>query len=129
MAMAIMGVMGVLMYIAAPLMMGIMSPVADIVNLGSHVLRIEAFAEPLFGAAIVAYGVMIGAGSTIIPACMNLGSMWLVRITLALLLAPSMGLTGVWVAMCIELCFRGLIFLFYLFSGKWIKLSPIISSN
>ena len=48
---------------------------------------------------------------------MNLGSMWIVRITLAIILASSMGLTGVWIAMCIELCVRGLIFLIRLSSG------------
>ena len=128
MAMVIMGVMGILMYLAAPLMMGLMSPVQEVVTLGSQVLRIEAFAEPLFGAAIVTYGVMVGAGDTIIPAIMNLGSMWLVRISLSLLLVTKMGLVGVWVAMCIELCFRGLIFLWRLFSEKWIKIEPFAPS-
>ena len=37
------------------------------------------------------------------------------------LLAPSMGLSGVWLAMCIELCFRGLIFLIRLEKGNWMK--------
>lgn len=45
------------------------------------------------------------------PSVMNFGSIWAVRLTLAAWLAPSMGLKGVWLAMCIELCFRGMIFL------------------
>ncbi|MDE5673386.1 MAG: MATE family efflux transporter, partial [Duncaniella sp.] len=84
-------------------------------------LRIEAFAEPMFAAAIVSYGVMIGVGDTIIPASMNFGSIWLVRLPIAALLAPSMGLAGVWLAMCVELCFRGAIFLWRLISGAWLK--------
>ena len=52
---------------------------------------------------------------------MNLGSIWAVRLTLAALLAPVMGLRGVWIAMCVELCFRGAIFLWRLYSGAWLR--------
>ena len=119
--MIIMGVMGVLLYVCAPVMMGIMTPVQEVVDLGARALRIEAFAEPLFAAAIVTYGVFVGAGDTMTPCWMNLFSMWAVRLTLALILVGSMGLLGVWTAMCIELCFRGTIFLIRLFSGRWLK--------
>ena len=40
-------------------------------------------------------------------------------ITLAALLAPVYGLQGVWLAMAVELCCRGLLFLFRLRSGQW----------
>ena len=102
-------------------MIGVMTPVPEVVSLGVSILRIEAFAEPMFAAAIVAYGVFIGAGDTLVPATMNFVSIWAVRLTLAALLAPSMGLHGVWIAMCIELCFRGMIFLARMKWGRWIK--------
>ena len=120
MGMAVMTVMGAIMYLAAPLMIGVMTPVPEVVSLGVSILRIEAFAVPMFAAAIVAYGVFIGAGDTLVPATMNFVSIWAVRLTLAALLAPSMGLHGVWIAMCIELCFRGAIFLVRLLRGKWL---------
>ena len=123
-----MTILGVLMYFSAPYMMSFMSPVKDIVDLGAQCLRIEAFAEPLFGASIVCYGVMVGAGDTLVPSVMNLSSMWIVRITLAALLAPTFGLIGVWIAMCIELWVRGAIFLIRLWSGRWSKKSIISSS-
>ena len=121
MGMAVMTVMGAIMYLAAPLMIGVMTPVPEVASLGVSILRIEAFAEPMFAAAIVAYGVFIGAGDTLVPATMNFVSIWAVRLTLAALLAPSMGLHGVWIAMCIELCFRGMIFLARMKWGRWIK--------
>ncbi len=62
--MLIMGVMGVLMYVAAPQIIGVMTPVEEIRMLGIGILRIEAFAEPMFAASIVAYGVFVGAGNT-----------------------------------------------------------------
>lgn len=119
--MVLMTVMGVFLYIFAPWVMALMSPVDEIVTLGAASLRIEAFAEPMFAASIVAYGVMVGVGDTVIPACMNFGSIWLVRLPLAAILAPTMGLQGVWLAMCLELTFRGIIFLWRLISGAWLK--------
>lgn len=118
---AIMTVMAAIMYIFAPEVMAIMSPVEAIVQEGIDVLRIEAFAEPMYAASIVAYGAFVGVGDTLVPAVMNFGSIWLVRIPLAAILAPTMGLRGVWIAMCIELIFRGAIFIWRMASGAWLK--------
>ena len=119
--MAVMAVMGVVMFLTATELMALMTPVRDIIDLGAAVLRIEAFAEPMFAASIVCYSVFVGAGDTLKPAVMNLCSMWLVRLTLAAMLAKDYGLRGVWTAMAIELTFRGLMFLWRLFHGRWEK--------
>ncbi|MDE6206336.1 MAG: MATE family efflux transporter [Muribaculaceae bacterium] len=119
--MLVMAVMGVIMYVFAEQVMASMTPVPEIAALGAEVLRIEAWAEPMYAASIVAYGAFVGVGDTLIPASMNFGSIWLVRIPLAAILAPTMGLRGVWVAMCAELTFRGLIFLVRMRFGKWLK--------
>ena len=118
---AVMSLMGVLMFVFAPELMAIMSPVQSIITEGAQALRIEAFAEPMFAAAIVCNGVFVGAGDTMKPAIMSLTSMWGVRLTLAAWLAKDHGLRGVWTAMAIELTFRGLIFLTRLFKGSWNK--------
>ena len=73
----------------------------------------------MFGASIVASGVFRGAGDTLAPSCMSLISMWAVRIPLAAFLAPRIGLKGVWIGMCTELCFRGVIFLIRLAGHRW----------
>ena len=119
--MIVMSVMGVILWLTAPAVMAMLSPVQQIQELGSAALRIEAWAEPMFAASIVAYGVMVGVGDTVVPAIMNFSSIWLVRLPIAALLAPTMGLQGVWLAMCIELCFRGAIFLWRLASGAWLR--------
>ena len=119
--MGVMAFMGAVMYLLAPQMIGVMTPDEHVRLLGSQSLRIEAFAEPMFAAAIVTYSVCLGAGDTLMPACMNLASMWLVRLTLAAYLAPVYGLRGVWTAMAVELTFRGTIFLVRLFKGKWLN--------
>lgn len=107
---AVMSFMAVIMYAVAPYIMTIMTPDVLVQELTTKVLRIEAFAEPFYAASIVAYSVFVGMGQTIKPCVMNLVSIWFVRITLAALLASSMGLVGVWLAMAIELTFRGIIF-------------------
>jgi Na+-driven multidrug efflux pump len=122
----VMTLMGLLMWVFAPELMAIMSPVEEIIAQGADALRIEAWAEPMFAAAIVTNGVFIGTGNTIVPAVMSLTSMWLVRLTLAATLAPVYGLRGVWTAMAIELTFRGSIFLVRLIRGRWL---PVASAT
>lgn len=118
---AVMSLMAVVMYVTAPWVMQLMSPDVLVQQLTAEVLRIEAWAEPGFAAAIVCYGVFVGAGDTKIPCTMNLASIWAVRITLAALMAGTMGLKGVWIAMAIELCFRGAIFLWRLKGDAWMR--------
>lgn len=126
--MVVMTFMGALLYIFAPQIMEVITPVRDIADLGVEVLRIEAWAEPFFAASIVAYGVFVGVGQTKIPALMNFGSIWMVRVPLAWFLARTMGLRGVWTAMCIELTFRGTIFLIRLLFTRWYRPKSIPAS-
>ena len=116
---AVMTLMGAVMYAAAPLMMASLTPDEAVRQLGTECLRIEAWAEPMFAASIVAMSVFIGAGDTRKPALMNLFSMWAVRVTLVALLAPRYGLQGVWLGMAVELTFRGMIFLARMKWGRW----------
>ena len=50
----------------------------------------------------------------------NLFSIWAVRIVLAVLLTGALGLDGVWIAMAVDLCVRGTLFLIRLKRGKWL---------
>ena len=91
--------------------------------------NLRSFAETLYGASIVAYGAFVGAGDTLVPSIMNFMSMWVVRIGLALWLTPICGLVGYWIAMCIELNFRGIIFLIRLKGKRWLSKSFAINVN
>ena len=83
------------------------------------------FAEPFYALSIVVAGALRGAGDTLVPSIFNLVSMWGVRITASLILAPHFGLVGVWIAMCGELTFRGILFLIRLLREKWLNYSVI----
>lgn len=127
--MGTMVVMGALMYIFAPELMSLLTPVGQIIDMGTTVLRIEAFAEPFFAASIVVYSVCVGAGDTMKPAMINLGTMWFVRLTMAYWLSQTMGLKGVWIGMATELTFRGILFLIRLYRGSWLKGFSVASNN
>lgn len=122
----VMACTGGLMFLCAPFMFAVLTPDPAIRALGARVLRIEAFAEPLFAVSIVAQGALRGAGDTLVPSLMNLASMWGVRITASVLLAPRFGLVGVWTAMCTELCVRGVLFLIRLLRGKWLDRQIVV---
>lgn len=117
--MALMVISGLFLYFGGPAMMHFFTDDPDVAALGIEILRIEAFAESLFGASIVAMGVFRGAGNTLIPSLFNFASMWGIRLPLALWLAPRLGLRGVWLAMAIELCVRGVLFLIRLGGKRW----------
>jgi Na+-driven multidrug efflux pump len=119
--MILMGLMGLLMYISAPAVFSMLTSSAEVAELGTKVLRIELFAEPMYAASICCAGVFRGAGDTLASSIMNLLSMWCVRIVPAIFLVPALGLSGYWIAMAGELCFRGVIFLIRMFRGRWIR--------
>ena len=109
------------MFLLAPAVFMLLTPDPAVQSLGAFVLRIEAFAEPLYAVSISASGAMRGAGDTLVPSVLNLVSMWGVRITVAAFLAPRLGLAGVWLAMCAELCVRGILFLVRLLRERWLE--------
>ena len=117
------------MFMLAPVAFMLLTPDPAVQSLGAFVLRIEAFAEPLYAVSISASGAMRGAGDTLVPSVLNLVSMWGVRITVAAFLAPRLGLAGVWLAMCVELCVRGILFLVRLLRERWLENSFIKTEN
>ena len=127
--MVVMGVMGVLMFALAPALIALFTPDYAVRELGAFVLRIEAVAEPLFAASIVCSGALRGAGDTLIPSIIDLSTMWGIRITLAAFLAPRVGLAGVWVAMALELCVRGSLFLVRLLREHWLRKGAVTAST
>lgn len=119
--MLVLTVMALIMFLTARFAMSLMTPVDEIIDLGATILKIEAFAEPFFAAAIVCYGVFVGAGNSVAPIAINVSSMWLIRIPLSFFIVGKMGLTGVWIVMAGELVARGIFHLIYLRSGRWLN--------
>ena len=100
-----------LMMLLCPWVFRLLTPDSEVQALSVRVLRIGLLAEPLYGVSIVAAGALRGTGDTLVPSLMNLASIWIVRLGLALLLVGKYGLPGMWTAMAAELCVRGLLLL------------------
>ncbi len=112
-------VTGVMLFVFSHEMISFLSPNPAIQELGSKILKIEAFSEPFYGASLVASGALRGIGDTFIPSLYKFGAMWFVRIPLAIILASPFGLEGIWFAMSFELFVRGSLFLLRLWQvGK-----------
>lgn len=99
------------MYIGCPLIFRMLTPVPEVQAIAAQVLRIGLIAEPLFGLSLISSGVLRGAEDTLVPSVLNLLSVWVVRLGLAALLVPKYGIHGMWIAMAVELCIRGLLML------------------
>ena len=113
--------LAILMWVFAPQVMGLLSQDPEVVLLGAKCLRIEAWAELLYGVSIVAYGCCVGAGDTLVPSAINLLSMWVIRLGLALFLIPRYGLEGYWFAMATELSVKGIVFAVRIARGRWMR--------
>jgi len=116
-----MAVTGALMFIFSEEMIAFISPEPAVIALGSKILMIEAFSEPFYGASLVASGAMRGTGDTFVPSCLKFVSMWMVRIPVAILLRSKYGLEGIWFAMSLELCVRGILLMIRLGRRGWVE--------
>ena len=114
----LMGTTGLIMALFCPWVFMLLTPDPAVRELSVQVLRIGLLAEPLFGVSIVAAGVLQGVGDTFVPGLLNLGSIWIVRLGIALLLVQPLGLHGMWIAMAAELCVRGLVMVYRLKTTK-----------
>ena len=118
-------VTSVLLFACAPELTRLLTSEAEVVALSSHVLRIVAFAEPLFAVSIVVIGALRGAGDGKGPFWISTSSMWGIRMATVLLFTQSFGVVSVWVTMAVELSLRGIFFLVRLLRGRWIKTAAL----
>lgn len=92
---------------------------------GTPVLQLVAFAMPALAASVVLTGALRGAGDTRLPLVYNSCGLLLLRIPLAYLLTSEpfgLGLFGAWVAMVVDLQFRGLAAVYCFRFGGWTKI-------
>lgn len=113
--MLVMSFTGILMYFICPFVFHFLTPDTQVRLLSAQVLRIELIAEPMYAASIVASGALRGKGDTLVPSILMLISLWCVRIILSSILIGPFGLVGIWIAMAVELTFRGIVLLLRLF--------------
>ena len=116
-----MTVSGALLFLFAPGLMTVFSKEAEVILLGSTVLRMVALSEPFYGISIVIEGMMQGMGRTVMPLVCNLTGMWLIRIVGTFLCIHffSGGLVAAWGCMIAHNLMLFVMFAAYYISGKW----------
>lgn len=121
MGIILLGLTGILLFFFSGPLVSIFTRDAAVIALGAGVLRIEALAEPFFGAKIVLAGAMRGAGDVRFQLYAGLASMWLVRLTVAYVMAFSLGLGlyGIWCGMAADITVNGLLLIYRLRTGRW----------
>jgi Na+-driven multidrug efflux pump len=76
----LMCVTGVLLFVGARFMMSLFTTDTEVIDIGTRLLRIVAFTEPVFGSAAVLEGIFDGMAHTRYPFVVTLISRWGVRI-------------------------------------------------
>lgn len=97
------------------------TPDQEVVALGSMLLKIVAFAQPMQAFFIIYSGALRGAGDSRWPFYINLVGVWGIRIASACFFTfvLKLGLGWVWVAMLMDLCFCGFVCYRRFSRGKW----------
>ena len=112
---------GGLLFVGAPLLMGIFTSSEADRELGTVVLRMVAVSEPLYGVSIIVEGMMMGVGRTKIPFLYNIIGMWCVRIVGTFICTQilGLGLISAWGCMIAHNVLLFVLYLVSYISGSW----------
>jgi Na+-driven multidrug efflux pump len=83
-------------------------PETNAINAGGDYLNIVAYCQLFMMLEITTLGIWNGYGKTLPPAIVSI-TFNLARIPMALMLAPAMGINGVWLAITISAVIKGII--------------------
>ena len=108
------------LFFAAPALMDIFSDSAEVIGLGTTVLRMVALSEPAYGFSIIIEGMMLGTGNTKEPFFYNIIGMWGVRILGTFLCTTFLGggLVAAWGCMIAHNLLLFALFLRYYCRGR-----------
>lgn len=112
---------GGLLFLLAPRLMNLFSKDAEVISLGTTVLRMVAVSEPFYGVPIIIEGMMQGVGKTFTPFVFNIIGMWGVRIVGTWILTGFFGgtLISAWGCMIAHNLLLFFLFGFHFLSGRW----------
>ncbi|MBR1585888.1 MAG: MATE family efflux transporter [Clostridia bacterium] len=118
---ALLSVVGVVMYLFAPFLISLLTPDAQVRAIGAMLIRICAFEQPFNAMSIVISGALRGAGDTKVPFLCGLFSMWGVRILFAWLTGIVLGggVAAFWWCMVADLGVRSLFLYLRFRQGGW----------
>ena len=114
-------VMALVLFFGCNFILGLLTPSGEVIAEGCKALRTVAFFEICYGIQAVFAGGLRGVGATREPLYIGLGSMWLLRIPLALFFLYRLGggISSVWLAMGLDLLLRAGLTAWRFYGGSW----------
>lgn len=102
-----------------------------VIDVGVRYLVIVGASYALFSTMFVTNGVLRGAGSAFIPMINTILALWVIRVPVALSLAPILGSDGIWWSLPAGWAMGTVFSVSYYFSGRWknksvVNRAPII---
>lgn len=119
--MLFMVVLSIVIIIFAPQLFSMYSKDQAVINCGVKIIRIYAFSQPFLAVVHVLAGSLRGAGDTKYPMIATFIGVWILRLVFGYILGVAfhMGISGVWIAMTIDLALRAMLFVLRYKKGKW----------
>jgi Na+-driven multidrug efflux pump len=116
-----MTILGALMLLFAPHIVGWFSSDSEILRYGTHCLRILGVGYPMYAIGMIVVQALNGAGDTGTPSILNLICFWMLQIPLAYWLATDIGVgpEGVFIAIVIAESMLTILAVLVFRSGKW----------
>lgn len=110
--MVLMCVSGIVLYLVARPLMGLLTDSVQVADIGAKMLRIVAFSEPFYGLMIVTEGVFYGLGKTKYAFYVETFCMWGIRILFTFFCVKiwHFGLETVWYCMIADNVCKALLF-------------------
>ncbi|MEC2074403.1 MATE family efflux transporter [Alkalihalophilus marmarensis] len=87
-------------------------------------LKIVAFFQPFLAIVLILTGAFQGANNTKYPMYLTTTGMWVIRTILVYVLSIQleMGITGVWIAIGVDIIFRAAVLWYRLETNRWISI-------
>lgn len=118
---------GAALFFAAEPLVNIFSNSDEVILLGTRVLKMVALSEPLYGAALITEGFLMGVGRTKTPFIYNIIGMWGVRILGTFIFTQMLGygLVAAWACMIAHNVLLCCLYFISYVRGKWNPLNNI----
>ena len=112
---------GFALFVTAPVLMSLFSSSAEVIELGSTVLRMVAVSEPFYGFSIIIEGFMMGVGKTKQPFVFNIIGMWCMRIVGTFIFTQLLpyGLIAAWACMIAHNMLLCVLYFITYIRGSW----------
>lgn len=118
---AVMGGIGLLALVAPRLILGLFVADPQVLAAGETAMRISIFTLPMSAVAFVFIGALRGAGDTKFPVIVRAAGSWGLRVPLAMLVIPLVGLPGARLAMAVDFTTQATITFLRFRGGRWRK--------